>query len=308
MEAVELYREADGCTVPRVPAAAAIGVFDGVHRGHQALLRRLCEEARARKLLPLVFTFSENPKNAKTLTGEAEKLELFAALGVSAVFLADYASLRALSCGEFVGKYLHGILDCRAVVIGSDFRFGRERSGDCGAMQALFGQDTIVLPPVQIDGQTVSSTEIRRRLQAGDLKGAERMLGHPYSFLLPVSRGRALGRELGFPTINQLPASDRLLPRFGVYASEVLVGGEAYRGVTNVGIKPTVSSDESPLLETHILGYHGEELYGRTVRVSLLRMVREERRFATVEALREQMAKDIRAVSECNERDGHEDG
>lgn len=308
MEEVEIYRETDGCILPRVPVAAAIGVFDGVHRGHQALLLRLCEEARARKLLPLVFTFSENPKNAKALSGEAEKLELFATLGVSAVFLADYVSLRGLSCEEFVGKYLRGMLDCRAVVIGSDFRFGRERSGNCDTMRALFGQDTIVLPPVKIDGQTVSSTEIRRRLQAGDLEGAERMLGHPYSFLLPVSRGRALGRELGFPTINQLPTPDRLLPRFGVYASEVFVEGGTYLGVTNVGVKPTVSSGEAPLLETHILDYHGKELYGQTVRVSLLRMVREERRFATVEALREQMAKDIRSVSECNERNGHEDG
>lgn len=301
MEAVEIYRERDGKSVPRVPVAAAIGVFDGVHLGHQALLLRLREEARARNVLPLVFTFSETPKNARLLSGEAEKLELFASFGIQAVFLADFASLCALSCEEFVKAYLREKLDCRAVVIGSDFRFGRERSGDQNVMRELFGQDTVVLPPVQIDGQTVSSTEIRRRLQAGDFTGAERLLGHPYGFLLPVSRGRALGRKLGFPTINQIPPSDRLLPRFGVYASEVFAGGKRYRGVTNIGVKPTVSSEEAPLLETHILGFEGKELYGKTVRVSLLRMVREERRFASLEALREQMEKDIRAVRECGE-------
>lgn len=296
MEAVEIYRERDGVALPCGPVAAAIGVFDGVHRGHQALLLRLCEEARARQLRPLVFTFSENPKNVCALSGEPERLEAFASFGVSAVFLADYASLRGLSCEDFVREYLREKLDCRAVVIGSDFRFGRGRSGDCETMRSLFGEGTVVLPPVQLDGQTVSSSEIRRRLQAGDLTGAERMLGRPYSFLLPVSRGRALGRKLGFPTVNQIPPYDRLLPCFGVYASEVLVSGKTYRGVTNVGVKPTVSKDETPLLETHLLGYEGKELYGETLRVSLLRMLREERRFASVDALRAQLEQDIHAV------------
>lgn len=296
MGAVELYRESDGCFPPRVPVAAAIGVFDGVHLGHQELLRRLREEAQARGALPLVFTFSENLKQAQVLSGEAERLELFAAFGVSAVFLADFASLRGLSCEAFVQEYLRGRMDCRAVVIGSDFRFGRGRSGDSGTMGELFGGDTVVLPPVQVEGQIVSSTEIRRRLLAGDLSGAERMLGRPYGFLLPVSRGRMLGRELGFPTINQIPARDRLLPRFGVYESLVRIGEASYRGVTNVGVKPTVTSQEMPLLETHLLGYTGKDLYGETVGVSLLRMLREERRFETLEALREQVQKDIRAV------------
>lgn len=294
---MERYRESEGCVLPHVPVAAAIGVFDGVHLGHQALLRRLREEAQARNVLPLVFTFSENLKNAQALSGEAERLELFASFGVSTVFFADFASLRELSCRAFVQEYLRTRLDCRAVVIGSNFRFGRERSGDSNTMRALFGQDTIVLPPVQAEGQTVSSTEIRRRLLAGDLAGAERMLGRPYGFLLPVSRGRMLGQKLGFPTINQIPSRDRLLPRFGVYESVVQVGDVSYRGVTNIGVKPTVTSGEAPLLETHLLGYPGGELYGETVGVSLLRMLREERRFETVEALREQVEKDICAVA-----------
>lgn len=297
MDAIGIYRESDGCVFPRIPVAAAIGVFDGVHLGHQALLCRLREEAKARNALPLVFSFSENPKQTQALSGEAERLELFASLGVSAVYLAAFSSLRELSCEEFVETYLRSRLDCRAVVIGGDFRFGRGRSGDSDTMRALFGRDVFVLPQVQVDGQTVSSTEIRSRLSAGDLAGAERMLGHPYGFLLPVSRGRMLGRKLGFPTINQIPPKDRLLPRFGVYESAVRVGEVSYRGVTNVGVKPTVISEELPLLETHLLGYTGGDLYGETVRVSLLRMLREERRFSSVEALREQVEQDIRAVS-----------
>lgn len=299
MGVVERYRESDGHVPPRVPVAAAIGVFDGVHLGHQALLRRLREEARSRDALPLVFTFSGNSKNVRTLSGEAEKLELFASFGVSAVFLAEFAALKELSCEDFVRIYLRERLDCRAVVIGSDFRFGRERSGDSDTMRALFGQDTVVLPPVQADGQVVSSTEIRRRISAGDLEGGSKLLGHPYGFLLPVVRGRMLGRALGFPTVNQIPPRDRLLPRFGVYASAVRVGETTYRGVTNVGVKPTVTSEALPLLETHVLGYAGKELYGETVHVSLLRMLREERRFETVEMLREQVEKDIRAVADA---------
>lgn len=297
METVSIYRETDGCVFPRGPVAVAIGVFDGVHLGHQALLRRLREEAKARKALPLVFTFSETPKSVQALSGEAERLEIFSSLGIPAVFLADFAMLRDLSCEEFVEKYLRLWMECHAVVVGSDFRFGRGRSGDSDTMRALFGQDVFVLPQVQVGGQTVSSTEIRRRLLAGDLAGAEEMLGHPYGFLLPVSRGRKLGRKLGFPTVNQIPPQDRLLPRFGVYESVVRVGDVSYRGITNVGVKPTVSSVEAPLLETHLLGYGGGELYGETVSVSLLRMLREERRFSSVEALREQVEADIRAVA-----------
>lgn len=299
MQSIDVYRESDGRVFPRIPVAAAIGVFDGVHLGHQALLERLCKEARARNAQPLVFTFSQSPKNAQALSGEAERLEIFSSLGIPAVFLADFSALRALSCEEFVQHYLRMRLDCRAVVIGSDFRFGRGRSGDQDTMRALFGRDAIVLPPVQVEGQTVSSTEIRRRLSAGDLDGAENMLGRPYGFLLPVSRGRKLGRKLGFPTINQIPPQERLLPRFGVYESVATVGDTTYRGVTNVGVKPTVSSHETPLLETHLPGYTGGDLYGETVRVSLLRMLREERRFETVDALREQVEKDIRAVADA---------
>lgn len=297
METIGIYRETDGCVFPRIPVAVAIGVFDGVHLGHQALLRRLLEEANARKALPLVFTFSENMKNTQALSGEAERVEIFSSLGIPGIFVADFASLRDFSCEEFVETYLRLWMDCRAVVIGSDFRFGRGRSGDSDTMRALFGRDVFVLPQVQVDGQMVSSTEIRRRILAGDLAGAEKMLGHPYGFLLPVSRGRRLGRKLGFPTINQIPPQDRLLPRFGVYESVVRVGDASYRGVTNVGVKPTVSSDEAPLLETHLLGYNGRELYGETVSVSLLRMLREESRFSSVEALREQVEADIRAVA-----------
>ena len=300
MEEVGVYRESDGSAFPRRPVAVAIGMFDGVHIAHQTLLRRLCALAAECGAAPVVFTFSENPKRAQALSDEPERLERFASLGAAGVYIADYGALRGLSCAEFAQTYLRERLDCRAVAVGSDFRFGKDRAGDCGTMRSLFPR-TEVLPPVLLDGVKVSSTEIRRRLLCGDVEGAGRMLGRPYGFCLPVCRGRSLARALGFPTLNQIPPAGRVLPRFGVYETEVFCGGGRYRGVTNVGVKPTVTSDGLPLLETHLLGYGGGELYGETVRVSFLRMLREERRFGTVDAQREQMARDIRAVETAKE-------
>ncbi len=305
MKEVGVYRESDGSAFPRRPVAIAIGMFDGVHIGHQSLIYRLCAVARSCGATPVVFTFSKNPKHAQALSDETERLTRFGSLGVGGVYIADYEALRELSCAEFVRVYLRERLDCRAVAVGSDFRFGKDRAGDCKTMRELFPR-TEVLAPVLLDGVTVSSTEIRRRLLCGNVAGAGRMLGRPYGFCLPACRGRSLGRTLGFPTLNQIPPEGRVLPRFGVYETNVRIGGRYYHGVTNVGIQPTVTADGLPLLETHLLGYGGGELYGETARVSFLRMLREERRFKTVEALREQMARDVRAVETGKEEwDAH---
>ncbi len=287
------------------PTVVAIGNFDGVHKGHQVLLHQLVAEGKARGAVPLVFTFTENPKvlyfGAKYLSGEADRLEALASLGVEAVYEADYNYLHDFSCEEFVREFLIARMDCRAAVIGSDFRFGKGRMGDCRTMQTLMqenGREGIVIPPVRIDGQEVSSTYIRRCLGEGNLAEVERLLGRSYSVLLPVREGRKLGRQFGFPTINQLPSDDRQLPRFGVYASIAEFGGRSFRGITNVGIKPTVSSESKPIFETHLLDFEEElPLYGVQVKVTLLRFLRKERCFPSVEALREQVEKDIKSVA-----------
>ncbi len=284
----------------------AIGNFDGVHIGHRALLTRLAQEGTARNATPLVFTFTQNPKvlyfGAKYLCGDEERLEALADIGVQAVYRGDYAYLHDFTCEEFVRDFLVAKLNCVCAVVGSDFRFGKGRMGSPDTMKELMeahGGSCIVLPAVERDGNKVSSTYIRKLLGEGKLFQVEELLGRPYSVILPVREGRRLGRTFGFPTINQIPQGDRMLPRFGAYAStvEFRKNGETVRlrGVTNVGIKPTVSSESKPVLETHILDFAGD-LYGVSVKVTLHRFLRKERCFASVEELKQQVESDIEAV------------
>lgn len=280
----------------------AIGNFDGVHIGHKLLLSRLAEEAKARNAVPMVFTFSENPKvvhfGAKYLFGDTDRLEALAEIGVEAIYYAEYAYLHDFSCEEFVRDFLVKRLNCVCTVVGSDFRFGKGRMGDPDTMKQLMeqnGGDCVILPQLEENGKKISSSYIRRILGEGKLSEVEALLGRKYSFILPVREGRKLGRQIGCPTINQIPPADRMLPRFGVYESTVQFGGEVYRGITNVGIKPTVSSESKPIFETHLLDFDGD-LYGVTVKVTLNRFLRKERCFNTVEDLKKQIEKDIEAV------------
>lgn len=284
----------------------AIGNFDGVHMGHTALLTRLAQEGVSRNATPLVFTFTQNPKvlyfGAKYLCGDNERLEALASIGVRAVYRGDYAYLHDFSCEEFVRDFLVAKLNCVCAVVGSDFRFGKGRMGSPETMRELMescGGSCVVLPAVEREGNKISSTYIRKLLGEGKLDKVEDLLGRPYSVILPVREGRRLGRTIGCPTINQIPHGDRMLPRFGAYAStvEFVKDGETVclHGITNVGIKPTVSSESKPVLETHILDFDGD-LYGVTVKVTLRRFLRKERCFASVEELKQQIEKDISAV------------
>lgn len=282
----------------------AIGNFDGVHLGHQMLLSRLAEEAKARDAVPMVFTFTENPKvllfGAKYLLGDEDRMEAFAELGVESVYRAEYAYLHDFSCEEFVNDFLVRQFGCVCTVVGSDFRFGKGRMGDPETMRTLMSQnglDCVVLPQLEKDGKKISSSYIRRILGEGKLEEVESLLGRKHSFILPIREGRHLGRKIGFPTINQIPPADRMLPRFGVYVSKVELGDRTLYGVTNIGIKPTVSSESKPVFETHLLDFSGN-LYGVTAKVTLLKFLRKERCFATLEELKEQIRCDIEAVRE----------
>ena len=284
----------------------AIGNFDGVHVGHKALLTRLAEEGAAREATPLVFTFTQNPKvlyfGAKYLCGDNERLEALADIGVRAVYCGEYAYLHDFTCEEFVRDFLVGRMNCVCTVVGSDFRFGKGRMGAPETMKELMescGRSCIILPAVEAEGTKISSTYIRKMLGEGKLDKVESLLGRPYSIILPVREGRRLGRTIGCPTINQVPRGDRMLPKFGAYAStvEFIKDGQPVRlhGITNVGIKPTVSSDSKPVFETHILDFQGD-LYGISVKTTLRRFLRKERCYATLEELKEQIEKDIATV------------
>ena len=195
---------------------------------------------------------------------------------------------------QFVKEILVDKLDAKVVVIGEDFRFGYKRRGDAQLLKELssqYGYEVQVFEKVRVDGEIVSSTNIRKAIEDGNMEFAERMLGEPYSLSGEVVHGKKLGRELGMPTANVIPDKQKLLPPFGVYASKTLVDGIWYDGITNIGVKPTITEEKVRLAETFLFDYHGD-LYGKEIRTNLYHFEREERKFESIDALKAQMEED----------------
>lgn len=287
-----------------MPSAVALGSFDGVHRGHEALLRACVEEAQERELMSVVYTFLNHPgtlfgRQVKLLTTPSEKAARFEELGLDAVVFGRFdEAFAALSPEQFVREYLRDRLGARVCVCGFHYRFGAGGAGDAALLRKLCsaeGIDVRVIEPVTDKGELISSSGIRALCEAGEVARARELLGRPYSLLSRVLEGKKLGRKLGFPTINQSFPPDAVIPRKGVYETRLDLGGESYRGVTNVGCRPTVEG-EGINAETHILDFSGD-LYGRVIRISFLRMLRPERKFDTLEELRAQIARDRAAVA-----------
>lgn len=286
--------------VPPARTVLCLGNFDGVHIAHRELIRT-ARDLRDRSFPGAacgVFCFrglssdllSRTPP--ERLTSPGERLELFARAGAEIAFLAEFSELRDVSPRDFVRDVLLRDCGCVAVVCGFNYRFGKNAAGTPDDLRQTFGENVVVCPPVLSDGIPVSSTRIRALLRNGDADQAAVLLGRPYSVTSVVQHGKALGRRLGFPTVNQRFPEKGLIPKHGVYVTECLTGDGIYRGVSNVGVHPTVDGEQAPVnCETYLLGYTGD-LYGKPVTVRFLRYLREERRFATVEELREQILRD----------------
>lgn len=280
------------------PRAVALGFFDGIHLGHRAVLQRALDEASA-GYTPAVFTFDTLPKVEAVgrLSDDAETASVLERMGFAEWIVAPFDALRDLSPEAFVRDVLCGALGAKAVVCGSNYHFGKGGAGDAAMLTALgeqYGLTVAVLPPVLADGEPVSSTRIRAAVGAGDLLTANRLLGRAFTIHAPVIDGQHLGRTLGTPTINQALSTERVLPRFGVYASAVIVDGRVTYGVTNIGIKPTVGGTE-PLAETWIPEFEGD-LYGQEVPVMPICFLRAEQTFSSLDELREQIRADGDAV------------
>ena len=292
----------DGTACP-IPSKTllCLGNFDGVHLGHRALIaqaKELRDEWFSDAAL-CVFCFSapsgdyllsDPPPHLSTLE---QKLALFAACGVEYAIIADFSEIRDLSPTAFVPDVLQRACNAVGAVCGFNYRFGRGGKGT----PKLLGEwlPTSVCSEVREDGDTVSSTRIRRLIAQGDLETANRLLGRPYSITSEIVHGKALGQKLGFPTINQGFPRSMLIPPHGVYVTECCVDGISYRGVSNVGIRPTVDNAASVNCETHLLDCDAD-LYGKKATVSFLRFLRPEERFDSVEALKKQVARDIAAA------------
>ena len=285
----------------------SLGKFDGLHIGHQAIIRKMLELAEEEKLRPVLFSFTTPPealtrgRAEKLLLTPAEKRRTALELGVRGIrevrFTEDIRNMRAI---DFLKNVLIGILGMRQIVVGPDCCFGYQREGNVEFLKAYaeeLGYGVTVVEKVRLAGEIVSSTRIKSLLAAGRMKEAQACMGRPFFYSGRVAYGARLGHALGFPTLNLPVSPGKFLPPFGVYASRTTVDGAVYEGMSNLGVRPTVSPEAhaQPGLETHLFA-EAEELYGREIRTELLAFLREEKRFSSPEELREQLKRDEEAV------------
>jgi len=287
-------------------AWVTIGAFDGVHRGHQALLRDFVAEAHQHHAPAVVVTFFPHPaevlgnrQSPFYLSTPEEKAEYIAALGVDVLVTHPFDATIAQRTARAFMEDLHAHLGLRRLWVGYDFALGRNREGDIPALRALgqiLGYTVHVVEAYRLDGEVVSSTRIRQALAAGDVALAARMLGRHYAVPGEVVRGEGRGRLLGFPTANLAVWPKRMMPAAGVYACWAEVDGRRYAAVANLGVRPTFEQTPvAPRLEAHLLDFHGN-LYHRTLTLEFVARLREERRFPSPEALAEQIQRDIAAA------------
>jgi riboflavin kinase/FMN adenylyltransferase len=285
------------------PVCAAIGVFDGVHLGHQHVLRQTISEAARHQGISTVVTFDRHPnaivapaKVPPMIYPLAKKLEVVASLGVEAAYVIRFdKACSEMPGGQFVRNLARDFGKIANICVGDGFMFGARRSGNVALLQELGGElgfTVQALRDVELDGQSVSSTRIRDAIRNGDFAGAGRMLGRAYTLGGAVIRGESLGRKLGFPTAN-VDVAGLLVPPTGVYAAEAHLGASKWKAAVNIGHRPTVQSVDPRLhVEAHLLDF-GRDIYGQTLELVFLKKLREERKFSGVEALRAQIAEDV---------------
>lgn len=290
----------------RKASAITIGNFDGVHLGHQKILRRVLDRARAEDRMCAVLTFHPHP--SRILRPEAappllqtleQRLAAVGDLGVDAVLVARFdPALAKLSPEDFVRQFLVDAMRAKVVLIGGNFRFGHRQAGDANLLAQLGRRwefEVEIVPPVTADGVIVSSTAIRNALREGGLDDARLMLGRPFALAGKIQPGTGQGRKLVVPTLN-LATEQELLPKSGVYATEALVGGKTYRAATNVGVRPTFDGARTTI-ESHLFDFN-EILANGDLEVRFWSRLRDERKFSGPAELREQVLRDIDQAKE----------
>ncbi|HEY3299230.1 MAG TPA: bifunctional riboflavin kinase/FAD synthetase [Methylophilaceae bacterium] len=288
--------------------ALAIGNFDGLHLGHQALLSQLIETARRKNLVSAVMTFEPHPReyfspqNAPArLSSLREKLEYFEQAGVDDVYICRFnQAFSAITAEDFMQKILRASLNANTILVGGDFCFGAKRQG---TVQSFIdaGFDLVDFAPVQVSGERISSTAVRNALAAGDLIQGQALLGRAYSISGKVVHGAKRGRQLGYPTANVHMRHER--PALtGVYAVKLSVGKlDCMNAVANLGIRPTIAGIPKLMLEVHVFDFNGD-LYGKHVHVEFFHKVRDEMKFESLDALKAQIAHDVVVAKEYFKR------
>lgn len=281
-----------------------LGKFDGLHRGHQQLFQKLKLMKQENGCKTVAFTFSSAllfwkfGDNFKCILEREERRRMFENMGVDIMVECPFSDeIRNMGAEEFVRTILVGQLHASCIVIGRDFRFGHNRAGDYQLLERLSGEYGFKLQMIEEvfdQGIRISSSAIRTAIAQGRMEDANRMLGYAFSVEGEILSGQRLGRTIDMPTINLIPSVNKLLPPFGVYASVTVIDGICYKGVTNIGKKPTVG-EFAVGVETHLL-YTTGDFYGKFARVSLLHYQRPEQKFPSVQVLKEQMHKDARCA------------
>lgn len=298
---MRLFHGPDNAEILR-PTVLTLGVFDGLHLGHQLIIRTVVERARAVDAVPTVITFDPHPRAVlhpasapPLLQTFDQKIEAFGVLGIEQTIVVRFTQEFAqISAEDFLRDVVCARLHAKEVYLGRGFAFGRNRQGNIDFLRDAserLGFAAAEVPEVRLRGQRISSSKIRQVLAAGHVGLARRMLGRPYGVEGSVARGDERGRQLGFPTANLHP-QNRVIPRNGVYVTATLIEGVWRQSVTNIGMRPTFKTETEPTLETHVLNWAGD-LYGDVVRVRFLYRLRDEKKFASVDELKRQIDRDV---------------
>lgn len=287
------------------PVSLALGMFDGVHLGHQAVICEAVGQAREMNGITAILTFHPHPAKILRpqtapllLTTEQQDYELFSKCEVDVCVILDFDRERSLCLADrFLDQLLQSIPTLRAIVVGPDYRFGYQREGNFELLKSWaiqHGLRAIEVIPVRVGGEVVSSTSIRNYIAVGNIIAASALLGRPYQIVGRVVPGEGFGRHLGFPTAN-LDVESELIPARGVYAGRALWEGQAFSAAINMGCRPTLSTSQGMTVEVHLLDFK-EDLYGHHLRLDFLDRLREEKKFQDIDELKAQIAADCQEI------------
>ena len=282
----------------------ALGYFDGVHQGHQAVINNAVEFAKQHNTKSAVITFKDHPycyfrgvcpKYLLTRKGREEKIEQ---LGVDFLYELDFESISGLLAEEYLRDVLIKYFTPSAISTGYNHNFGYKKSGNVkflAAQAAKFGYQYFELPPQKLNNEVINSTEIRKLLSQGKIEKANKMLGYNFGITGEVIKGQQIGRTIGFRTANLIYPPELIDLPFGVYETAVRYAGKIYRGIANFGVRPTVNG-KGALLEVHLLEFD-KDIYGENITVEFIKMIRKEKKFASLDELKKQITKDIESLS-----------
>ncbi len=309
---MRLFHGTDNAEIQR-PTVLTLGVFDGLHLGHQLIMRTVVERASALGVVPTVITFDPHPRavlhpesSPPLLQTLDQKVEGFGVLGIQQTIVVRFTEeFSMIPASEFLRDVVRERLLAKEVYLGKGFAFGHNREGNIELLTRIGSELGFVageVPEVCLRGRRVSSSRIRELLARGQVNVARRMLGRPYGVEGRVERGAERGHQLGFPTANLHP-QNRVIPRNGVYVTGTLIDGQWRRSVTNIGVRPTFGVETEPSVETFVMNWSGD-LYGDVVRVRFLHRLRNEVRFGSIEELKTQIARDVARAESYFERAG----